>query len=31
MRERYAGSLVVERWELTGYKINSGLDDSDLR
>lgn len=31
MRKRYEGNLVVERWELSGYTINSGLGDGDLR
>jgi hypothetical protein len=30
-RKRYAGSEAVETWMLSGYKLNSGLTDSDLR
>ncbi len=31
MRRRYQGEQVVERWDLSDYKINSGLGDDDLR
>jgi hypothetical protein len=31
MRKRFVGDLVVERWELRDYQINSGLSDRDLR
>ena len=30
LRNRYVGTEVVERWEITDYKINSGLGDDDL-
>jgi hypothetical protein len=30
MRKRYVGNEIVERWEITDYKINSGLGDDDL-
>jgi hypothetical protein len=31
MRKRYVGDDVVELWQLSDYKINSGLSDADLR
>jgi len=30
MRKRYAGDEIVERWELTGFTVNTGLADRDL-
>lgn len=30
MRKRYVGAEVVERWEISDYKLNSGLGDDDL-
>ncbi len=30
MRKRYAGREIVERWQLSDYKLNTGLDDEDL-
>jgi len=30
-RKRYAGNEVVESWQLSDFKINSGLTDADLR
>jgi outer membrane lipoprotein-sorting protein len=30
MRKRYQGDEIVERWELTGFTINTGLADRDL-
>ena len=30
MRKRYAGREILERWEITDYKLNTGLTDDDL-
>jgi hypothetical protein len=30
-RRRYQGDQVVERWDLSDYRINTGLGDQDLR
>jgi hypothetical protein len=30
-RKRYVGNEAVETWQLSDYKLNSGLTDSDLR
>jgi outer membrane lipoprotein-sorting protein len=31
LRERFAGDLVVERWEIKDWKVDAGLTDGDLR
>ena len=31
VRKRYAGEQIVERWELTDFKADNGLADTDLK